>query len=243
VLTRSRQDPTRFAQQLFQGLPQRYDLLAEALSFGQNRRWRRAMVGSIVDAGPTSVLDVATGTAGVAIQLTRRTEARVTGIDITEEMLRRGVAAVRRDGLQQRIALVSGRAEQLPFADATFDSLTFTYLLRYVADPGATIAELARVVRPGGVIASLEFHVPPQPVLRGAWWLYTRVGLPVLGALAGREWYRVGRFLGPSISAHYDRYSDAWTIDAWQRAGISDIGIRLMSLGGGVVMWGRRTDG
>jgi demethylmenaquinone methyltransferase / 2-methoxy-6-polyprenyl-1,4-benzoquinol methylase len=242
VLTRSRQDPTRFAQQLFQGLPQRYDLLAEALSFGQNRRWRRAMIGSVVDAGPTSALDVATGTAGVAVQLARRTEARVTGIDITEAMLQRGLATVRREGLQTRIALVSGRAEQLPFADATFDALTFTYLLRYVADPAATIAELARVVRPGGAIASLEFHVPPQPVLRGAWWLYTRVGLPVLGALAGKEWYRVGRFLGPSISAHYDRYSDAWTIDAWQRAGISDIDIRLMSLGGGVVMWGRRTD-
>jgi demethylmenaquinone methyltransferase / 2-methoxy-6-polyprenyl-1,4-benzoquinol methylase len=243
VLTRSRQDPTRFAQQLFQGLPQRYDLLAEALSFGQNRRWRRAMVGSVVDAGPTRVLDVATGTGGVAVQLARRTEAHVTGIDITEAMLRRGLAAVEREGLQTRIALLSGQAEQLPFADATFDGLTFTYLLRYVADPAATIAELARVVRPGGAIASLEFHVPPQPLLRGAWWLYTRVGLPVLGALAGREWYRVGRFLGPSISAHYDRYSDAWTIDAWQRAGISDIGIRLMSLGGGVVMWGRRTDG
>jgi demethylmenaquinone methyltransferase/2-methoxy-6-polyprenyl-1,4-benzoquinol methylase len=243
VLTRSRQDPTRFAQQLFQGLPQRYDLLAEALSFGQNRRWRRAMVDRVVDAGPTTVLDVATGTAGVAVQLARRTDARVTGIDITEAMLRRGLAAVRRERLQRRIALVSGRAEQLPFADATFDALTFTYLLRYVADPAATIAELARVVRPGGAIASLEFHVPPQPLLRGAWWLYTRVGLPVLGALAGRGWYRVGRFLGPSISAHYDRYSDAWTVEAWQRAGISDIGIRLMSLGGGVVMWGCRIDG
>jgi demethylmenaquinone methyltransferase / 2-methoxy-6-polyprenyl-1,4-benzoquinol methylase len=251
VLTRSRQDPTRFAQQLFQGLPRRYDLLAEALSFGQNGRWRRAMVDSVVDGaidgpaggGPARVLDVATGTAGVALQLARRTGAQVTGIDITEEMLRRGGTAVRREGLQARIVLVAGQAEQLPFADGTFDALTFTYLLRYVADPAAILAELARVVRPGGMVASLEFHVPPEPVARGAWWLYTRVGLPALGALAGREWYRVGRFLGPSISAHYDRYPDAWTVGAWQRAGISDIGVRLMSLGGGVVMWGRRTDG
>jgi demethylmenaquinone methyltransferase / 2-methoxy-6-polyprenyl-1,4-benzoquinol methylase len=243
VLTRSRQDPTTFAQQLFEGLPLRYDLLAEALSFGQNRRWRRAMVDRVVPGDAATVLDVATGTAGVALQLARRTGARVTGIDITEEMLRRGRSAVRLEGLQARISLVSGQAERLPFHDATFDALTFTYLLRYVADPAATIAELARVVRPGGTVASLEFHVPSQPLLRGAWWLYTRVGLPALGRLAGREWYRVGRFLGPSISAHYDRYSDAWTVDAWQRAGISDVGIRLMSLGGGVVMWGRRSDG
>ncbi len=244
MLTRSRQDPTTFAQQLFEGLPLRYDLLAEALSFGQNRRWRRAMVDRVVpgDAAAT-VLDVATGTAGVALQLARRTGAWVTGIDITEEMLRRGRSAVRQEGLQARISLVSGQAERLPFPDATFDALTFTYLLRYVADPAATIAELARVVRPGGTVASLEFHVPSQPLLRGAWWLYTRLGLPALGRLAGREWYRVGRFLGPSISAHYDRYSDAWTADAWRRAGISDVGIRLMSLGGGVVMWGRRSDG
>jgi demethylmenaquinone methyltransferase/2-methoxy-6-polyprenyl-1,4-benzoquinol methylase len=243
VLTRSRQDPTRFAQQLFQGLPRRYDLLAEALSFGQNRRWRRAMLDSVVEGRPATMLDVATGTAGVALQLARRTGAHVSGIDITEGMLQRGRAAVLHEGLQQRIALVAGQAERLPFADATFDALTFTYLLRYVADPAATIAELARVVRPGGTVASLEFHVPPRRLLRGAWWLYTRLGLPILGGLAGREWYRVGRFLGPSISAHYDRYPLAWTVDAWQRAGISDVDVRLMSLGGGVVMRGRRTDG
>jgi demethylmenaquinone methyltransferase / 2-methoxy-6-polyprenyl-1,4-benzoquinol methylase len=243
VLTRSRQDPTRFAQQLFEGLPRRYDLLAEALSFGQNGRWRRAMVGRVVEGDPATVLDVATGTAGVAVQLARRTGARVTGIDITEEMLRGGRSAVVEQGLHERIVLVCGQAERLPFPDAAFDALTFTYLLRYVADPVATIAELARVVRPGGTVASLEFHVPPRPLLRGAWWLYTRLGLPVLGALAGREWYRVGRFLGPSISAHYERYPDSWTVDAWQRAGISDVGLRPMSFGGGVVMWGRRTDG
>ena len=243
MLTRSRQDPTRFAQQLFQGLPRRYDLLAEALSFGQNRRWRRTMVDTLVEGGPATVLDVATGTAGVAIQIARRTSAHVTGIDITEAMLRRGQAAVLREASQERIALVEGQAEALPFPDATFDALTFTYLLRYVADPGATIAELARVVRPGGTVASLEFHVPPRPLLRVAWWLYTRVGLPVLGGLAGREWYRVGRFLGPSISTHYDHYPLPWTVEAWQRAGIADVGVRVMSLGGGLVMWGRRVDG
>jgi demethylmenaquinone methyltransferase / 2-methoxy-6-polyprenyl-1,4-benzoquinol methylase len=243
VLTRSRQDPTRFAQQLFEGLPRRYDLLAEALSFGQNRRWRRSMVDRVVAGSPATVLDVATGTAGVALQLARRTGARVTGIDITEEMLRRGRSAIQQHGLQTQVALVGGQAEMLPFPDATFDALTFTYLLRYVADPAATVAELARVVRPGGTIASLEFHVPPRLLPRGAWWIYTRLGLPVLGGLAGREWYRVGRFLGPSISAHYDCYPLPSTVEAWRRAGIADIGVHVMSLGGGLVMWGRRADG
>jgi demethylmenaquinone methyltransferase/2-methoxy-6-polyprenyl-1,4-benzoquinol methylase len=167
----------------------------------------------------------------------------VTGIDLTEAMLRQGQAAVVEDGSQDRIALVNGQAEALPFPDASFDALTFTYLLRYVADPAATLAELARVVRPGGIVASLEFHVPPARAWHGAWWLYTRLGLPVLGAVTGgREWYDVGRFLGPSISTHYRRYPLDWTVDAWRRAGITDVEVRLMSLGGGLVMWGRRAD-
>lgn len=244
MVTRSRQDPTRFAQQLFDDLPRRYDLLVEALTFGQNRRWRRAMVNPVAEAEPAIVLDVASGTAGVALQLARRTGAHITGIDVTEAMLRRGQAAVRANGARDRISLVTGQAEALPFPDASIDGLTFTYLLRYVADPAATLAELARVVRPGGTIASLEFHVPPHRLARGAWWLYTRVALPLLGGLTGgRPWYRVGRFLGPSISTHYDRYPVSWTVDAWRQAGITAIDVRLMSLGGGLVMWGRRADG
>jgi demethylmenaquinone methyltransferase/2-methoxy-6-polyprenyl-1,4-benzoquinol methylase len=236
----SRQQPNRFAQQLFAGLPDRYDRLAEVLSMGQNRRWRRAMVDVIVATDSASVLDVATGPAGVALQIASRTDATVTGVDLSEQMLRRGVANVKRraDG---RIHLLVGRGEELPFADATFDALTFTYLLRYVADPEATIAELVRVVKPGGVVANLEFHVPAGPVWHPLWLLYTRVVLPAAGwVTGGREWFEVGRFLGPSISSHYRDYPTAWHVDAWQRAGLEDVGVRLMSLGGGIVMWGRK---
>ncbi|MDP9022445.1 MAG: class I SAM-dependent methyltransferase [Actinomycetota bacterium] len=231
------------ARRLFRGLPPRYDVLAEVLSFGQNGRWRRTMVDQVVAARPGTVLDVATGTAGVARQLARRTGADVTGIDLTEQMLRRGQAAVAEDGQADRIRLAVGRAEQLPFADATFDALTFTYLMRYVADPPATLRELARVVAPGGVIASLEFHVPAQAAWRGLWWLYTRVGLPALGALAGRSWYEVGRFLGPSISEHGRHWPVARMLAAWHDAGIVAVDHRIMSLGGGAVIWGRRAGG
>ena len=234
----------RFAQDLFTPLPDRYDRLAELLSFGQNGRWRKAMVDRIVPAPGDVLLDVASGTAGVAIQLARRTSARVVGIDLTEQMLRRGRRNVEAAGLAGRISLITGRAEQLPFADATFDSLTFTYLLRYVDEPQATLAELARVVKPGGTVASLEFCAPPAAFWRAAWWLYTRTLLPLGGlATGGREWYGVGRFLGPSISAHYRRYPVSWTVQAWRDAGFTDIGTRLMSLGGGLVMWGTRSGG
>jgi demethylmenaquinone methyltransferase/2-methoxy-6-polyprenyl-1,4-benzoquinol methylase len=138
---------------------------------------------------------------------------------------------------------VEARGEQLPFPDQTFDALTFTYLLRYVDDPKETLRELARVVRPGGTVASLEFFAPPSRLWRFLWWLYTRLLLPVGGLLTGgRDWYRVGRFLGPNISRYYRRYPLSWTEDAWRAAGFEEVGTRVMSLGGGLVMWGRRGD-
>jgi demethylmenaquinone methyltransferase/2-methoxy-6-polyprenyl-1,4-benzoquinol methylase len=234
-------DPNRFAQDLFRRLPRHYDFLEELLSLGQNGRWRREMIAHVDDRAPRSILDVATGTAGVALALTRRTEAAVTGIDITEAMLRRGSERVDRAGATARVRLLVGQAERLPFPDNAFDALTFTYLLRYVADPAETLRELARVLRPGAAIASLEFSVPASRFWRFWWWIYTRGVLPVAGYLAGgREWSRVGRFLGPNISNHYRHYSVAWTVQAWKDAGLVNIGVRSMSLGGGLVIWAEK---
>jgi demethylmenaquinone methyltransferase/2-methoxy-6-polyprenyl-1,4-benzoquinol methylase len=236
-------DPNEFAQELFDGLSRRYDMLAEVLSFAQNGRWRDEMVRHVEDRRPTSILDVATGTAGVALELAGRTQARVTGLDLTHPMLRQGQERVERAGATDRVRLVVGQAERLPFPDATFDALTFTYLLRYVADPAATLRELVRVIRPGGSIASLEFAVPGNPFWRACWWLYTRLVLPAAGYVTGgREWYDVGRFLGPNISAHYRRYPVSWTVHAWTEAGLADVKVRSMSLGGGLVMWARKPD-
>jgi demethylmenaquinone methyltransferase/2-methoxy-6-polyprenyl-1,4-benzoquinol methylase len=166
------------------------------------------------------------------------------GVDLTEQMLAEGHRRVAAAGRAGQVALVAGRAEQLPFPDQSFDSLTFTYLLRYVQDPQATLAELARVVKPGARVASLEFMLPPKPVFRLGWWLYTRLLLPAGGYLTGgREWYDVGRFLGPNISGHYRRYPVSWTVRAWQQAGFEHVGYQVMSMGAGLVMWGTRADG
>lgn len=234
-----------FARQLFAPLPERYDRLAEILSFGQNGRWRKAMVDRLAALpGDRVVLDVAAGTAGVSLQIARRTGARVIGLDLTEQMLRQGARNVASAGASDHVSLINARAEQLPLADASVDALTFTYLLRYVSDPQATLAELARVVRPGGIMASLEFCVPPSGFWRFWWRGYTALVLPAGGLLTGGpQWYRVGRFLGPSIAGHYRRYPVGWTVRAWQQAGMTDVGYRLMSLGGGLVMWGTRAGG
>jgi demethylmenaquinone methyltransferase / 2-methoxy-6-polyprenyl-1,4-benzoquinol methylase len=229
------------ARAVFDGLPTRYDRLAYLLSFGQDRRWRRAVADHTAAASPRLVLDVATGPAGVALAVAARTGADVVGVDLNEPMLRAGLPSVRRRAVRGRVRLAAGRADQLPFADGTFDAVTFSYLLRYVDDPAATVAEMARCLRPGGTLASLEFCVPPRRAWRGAWWAYTRLLLPVLGGIAGGSaWYQVGRFLGPSISEHYRRYPVGFHVSAWHAAGLSDVGTGLMSLGGGLVMWGRK---
>lgn len=240
----SRRQPNRFARQLFAGLPDRYDRLAEVLSLGQNARWRRAMIDALVASSPARVLDVATGPAGVALQLAGRTDAFVAGVDLSPEMLRAGAANVAHSPYPNRISLLLARGEDLPFPDASFDALTHTYLLRYVADPASTLAELSRVVRPGGVMAGLEFHVPTSGFWRAMWFGYTRLLLPAGGmATGGREWFEVGRFLGPSISRHYHQFPLDWHVSAWAAAGMTDVQVRLMSLGGGVVMWGRKAGG
>jgi demethylmenaquinone methyltransferase/2-methoxy-6-polyprenyl-1,4-benzoquinol methylase len=229
----------REALELFSGLPTRYDALSAALSFWQDPRWRRALVAAVDPHAGDRVLDVATGTGMVAAELLRRCECSVVGIDQSAAMLARARA---RFGAERasRVELIEGQAEALPFDDGSFDALTVTYLLRYVDDPAATVRELARVLRPGGRIGSLEFGVPPLAPARWAWRLYTAVGLPTLGRLASREWAEVGRFLGPSIRGFYERHPLERIVGYWREAGLEDVTVRRMSLGGGVLITARR---
>jgi demethylmenaquinone methyltransferase/2-methoxy-6-polyprenyl-1,4-benzoquinol methylase len=213
--------------------------MGAVLSFGQDPRWRRALVAAIEPRAGQRLLDVATGTGLVAFELARRGGCEVVGLDQSEEMLA-GARARLADvpELADRLRFVRGEAERLPFADAEFDSLTFTYLLRYVDDPAVTIGELARVVRPGGRIGMVEFGVPKNALLRAGWRLHTRVGLPLLGRLVSPAWFEVGRFLGPSVEEFHAREPDLKKL--WRAAGIRDVSERRMSFGAGLVMWGIR---
>jgi demethylmenaquinone methyltransferase / 2-methoxy-6-polyprenyl-1,4-benzoquinol methylase len=224
------------AVELFAPLGPTYDRYARLLSFGQDPRWRRFLVSRLDVGADDTVLDVATGTAAVAIELVRRTGCHVVGIDQSREMLETGRERIEAARLADRIELMDGTAEQLPFEAESFDALTVTYLLRYVRDPAATMRELARVVKPRGTIAMLEFGMP-RGLVRPAWEVYVRVGLPLLGALASPGWRRVGSFLGPSIREFHQRHD---LLELWRNAGIDDVRSRRLSLGGGIVIWGRR---
>jgi demethylmenaquinone methyltransferase / 2-methoxy-6-polyprenyl-1,4-benzoquinol methylase len=227
---------TRQARRLFAGIAPEYDRMGSVLSVGQDPRWRRFLV-SKVNAIPGSwVLDVATGTGLVARELAGK-NVRVVGLDQSPAMVARGVEAVHRRGLDGRVRFALGQAQALPFADGSLDAVTFTYLLRYVDDPAATVAELVRVLRPGGVMASLEFHVPPEPWARAGWFAYTRSAMPLVGWTVSNDWYRTGRFLARSITEFVERYPLPVQVRWWQEAGMRRVRTKLLSSGAAVVTW------
>ena len=224
---------TEHARELFAPLGPSYDRVGATLSLGQDPLWRRFLVGRLPRDGG-HVLDVATGTGLVAAELVRR-GFRVTALDQSPEMLERARGRFADD----EVALVEGSAERLPFADGAFDHLTVTYLLRYVDEPGAVLAELARVVRSGGVVTALEFGVP-RGIAKPLWRLHVDGVLPLAGLALRNGWWEVGRFLGGSIREYWRRYPLDRQLALWHEAGLREVSVKRLSLGGGVVMWGRR---
>jgi demethylmenaquinone methyltransferase / 2-methoxy-6-polyprenyl-1,4-benzoquinol methylase len=218
-------------RELFAPLGPTYDRVGAALSLGQDPLGRRFLVSRLPRGG--QVLDVATGTGLVAAELLRR-GFQVTGVDLSPEML---AVAHRRFG--DEVRLLNASAEALPLDSASFDHLTVTHVLRYVADPGATLAELARVVRPGGVVALLEFGVPEGPA-RPLWELYVRTVLPLAGRLLRHGWREVGDFLGGSIRDFWERHPLERHLEWWHAAGLQRVEVRRRSLGVVVVIWGRK---
>lgn len=200
------------------------------LSFGQDGRWRRALVAGLDLPPGSSVLDLATGTGQIARALAGSGH-RVVATDQSREMLGHGSFPGR---------VVAATAERLPFADASFDGVTFGYLLRYVDSVPGCMSEIARVLRPGGRVGMLEFARPRGPA-RLLWTAYTRFGLPVAGAAIGSGWRRVGRFLGPSIEEFSTRFPPGRLATVWAEAGFGGVRWERMSLGGGLVMWGTRS--
>jgi demethylmenaquinone methyltransferase/2-methoxy-6-polyprenyl-1,4-benzoquinol methylase len=228
------------ARQLFDGIAAQYDWVPGLFSFFQYQRWRRYLV-SRLQAGPGStILDLCTGTAGVATLTARTLNCRVVGVDLSPKMLSRAQYNLSRNGLAGQVPLVMGRAEDLAFANGCFDAVCVTFLLRYVDDPESTMLEIIRVLKPGGRLLSLEFGVPPNPIARILWHVYTRGALPVAGALVSRGWRNVGAFLGPSISRLYQSYSEDNLREIWLKLGIVDVQVKRLSLGGAVIMWGTK---
>ena len=239
-LTSDSRAKTSHAQRLFDGIARSYEWPAEVFSFFQYGRWRRYLVSQLRVSPRASVLDVCTGTGLVASDITGRFRCRVVGLDLSDGMIEQARRSLKSAQTAQRVRLVKGCAESLPFADNSFDVVVFTYLLRYVEDPEATLGELSRVLRPGGQMASLEFFVPQNPLVHTLWLLHTRLAMPVASRLLPTGWRAVGSFLGPSISDFYRRHTLQDLREMWARAGVGELQTKLLSLGGAVIMWGRK---
>lgn len=218
------------ALDLFAPIADRYERWARILSLGQDPRWRRSMVAGLGIEPGALALDVAAGTGSIT-RLLQASGASVVSLDQSPEMME---AAVRRGATG-----VLATAGSLPFHDGSFDAVTFGYVLRYVDDLAGYMAEVARVLRIGGTVGMVEFGRPRGP-WRPPWWLYTRVALPAAGLVAGAGWFQVGRFLGSSIDSFADRYPPERLVSVWRDAGLADVTVRRLSLGGGLVMWGSK---
>lgn len=229
---------TRHARHLFAGIAPQYERMGSVLSLGLEARVRHFMVSKVNAIPGSFVLDVASGTGLVSRELAARKNVRVVALDQSPEMLLAGRAVDREAHLADQIFPTLGQAERLPFPDGEFDSVTFTYLLRYVDDPAATLRELARVLRRGGSLACLEFHRPDPALLRAGWWAYTRAVLPVMGAAVSPAWAGTARFLGPSVSQFCEEHPLPAQIRWWHDAGIGDVRSRQFVGGAWIVIRG-----
>jgi demethylmenaquinone methyltransferase/2-methoxy-6-polyprenyl-1,4-benzoquinol methylase len=228
------------AQDLFDGVAPSYDTWAQVLTVFQYLRWREFLVSRMALRPGNLVLDVCTGTAGVAMEIASHHDGRIVGLDVSHSMLQAGLRALEKKNLDGRVQLTQGRAEHLPFPDKTFDTVVFTYLLRYVEDPDATIRELSRVLKPGGELLSLEFGIPEALWMRALWEIYNRVVMPVMTIPVSRGWHRVGSFLGPSISGFCKRYTVERLVAIWRENGIPLVETRHLLQGAAIVMWGTK---
>jgi demethylmenaquinone methyltransferase/2-methoxy-6-polyprenyl-1,4-benzoquinol methylase len=225
------------AQRIFSGIASNYDRPAEVLSLLQYSRWHRFLLSKLPPVAGARVLDMATGTGAVALKVAQGPDARVIGADITRPMLAQANAKAAQEGLSRRLELIECSAEAVPFADGAFDAVIFTYLLRYVSDVPSTLRELTRVLRPGGVMLSLDFAVP-GPIVSPLWRLYTSLMLPLGGAVLSPAWMRTGAFLGKSIRGFYRQWPEAGLAELWRECGFPRVASKRLSLGGALVMWG-----
>jgi demethylmenaquinone methyltransferase/2-methoxy-6-polyprenyl-1,4-benzoquinol methylase len=228
------------AQDLFDGVAPSYDTWAQVLTYFQYLRWREFLVSRMTLRPRDLVLDVCTGTAGVAMEIADRHDGKIVGLDVSHLMLQAGLLAIEKKNLDGRVQLVQGRAEHLPFPDETFDAVVFTYLLRYVQDPDATIRELSRILKTGGQLLSLEFGIPKALWMRALWELNNRVVMPVMTLPVSGGWHRMGCFLGPSISGFCQRYPVERIAAIWRENGLPVVEIKRLLRGAAIVMWGTK---
>ena len=174
--------------EMFDDIAFRYDFLNRFLSAGIDVRWRKTAIRKLADIDPKIILDVATGTADVAIMLTRILKpAKIVGIDISDGMLQLGRKKIEHLGLGSTIELLNGDSEAIKFADSTFDAVTVAFGVRNFENLEKGLAEIRRVLKPGGRLVVLEFSKPKTSVVKQLYNVYMKVAAPAIGRLFSKN--------------------------------------------------------
>ena len=183
----SDQNKKKQVEQMFDTISTNYDGLNRVISFGIDVKWRRKVVNLVDNTNPESILDIATGTGDLAINLTKTGATKIVGLDLSEGMLEVGRKKIREKGLSEKIEMVQGDSEALPFEDNSFDAITVAFGVRNFEDLEKGLSEIFRVLKPGGIFVVLETSVPKKFPFKQGYHFYTKNLLPVIGKLFSKD--------------------------------------------------------
>ena len=221
--------------EIFNAIAGRYDFINSVLSMGLHAKWRKAIRMKMPNGPGLRVLDLATGTADVALELVKDPNVdRVDGIDMSEQMIRLGQVKVEKRQLTRKIKLAKGDAQAIPADDCTYDAATISFGIRNVADVKACLSECFRVLKPNGRMLILEFALPRQALFRRLYLFYLRSLLPVIGkVLSGHD--IAYRYLNETIEDF--PYGEKF-VELLESAGFESAGYRSLSMGIVNLYWG-----
>ena len=174
-------------EHMFDRIAPRYDLLNRVLSAGIDKSWRRKAIRLLASQRPKSILDIATGTADLALEASTLKPSKIIGVDISEQMLAEGRKKISQRNLSHLIRLENGDSEELSFADATFDAVTVAFGVRNFENLERGLCEILRVLKPGGMAVILEFSQPQNFPVKQFYGFYSRYLLPVIGQIVSKE--------------------------------------------------------
>ena len=172
---------------MFDTISEDYDGLNRVISFGIDVKWRKRVINIVKESHPKSVLDIATGTGDLAIQLTQTDANKIVGLDISIGMLEVGNTKIKKKGLQDKIEMILGDSENMPFEDNTFDAITVAFGVRNFETLEKGLKEILRVLKPNGVFVILETSIPPQTPFKPGSSLYPQYVLPLIGKMFSKD--------------------------------------------------------
>lgn len=169
--------------EMFNGISRQYDQMNRLITFGVDLKWRKRLIEQVAALQPQTVLDVATGTGDLALAIAKKTDAQVTGLDLSAGMLSVGAQKIKNAQLEHKVAMVLGDSESLSFDDHSFDAVTVAFGVRNFENLEQGLSEIKRVLKPNGTLAILETSVPTNPLFKVGYLLHTRLMLPLISRL------------------------------------------------------------